>query len=464
MDLLFKHNQEKIDRKSGSKSCCDLKVFYDGLNINYVGIFDFDYQRYGVKRHVIFEHALTVDTLTGNINVIYRLINDEVTGDSLFRSMIKNRKNDFSLFADLTQTGLLRGEKRFKFWGVRYERATEKIVNIIQDILKPKFKNEFYSQKDYITKYEVNPLYDLIVDFHLDSKKIKGHDGIYQDIQGLYPNKKWLTKNDNKFLPAILDSYGIKSKYLIGELNKRYDKTIQIDTLNYMCKLFGENYLDYLKQIKWEDHCYDKTPNRKIHALRNESEKRSMVQTINKWEKNTLKSDSLIYSVNRLLSIREKLTDTKIDLKFNCKNDSEFDNLMELWLGMKLYYSRGYRLMYGLPEEFINEIEEDIIIDGELFKPKMILTDESFRVEGFNMKNCMSKQFSHGVIYLYVALQNNKTRINLQYRKGLLIQSYGKANTPVIPFFAKAVEVLNERFKKHPHISWKKEKYDILKD
>ncbi len=256
----------------------------------------------------------------------------------------------------------------------------------------------------------------------------------------------------------------IKSKYLIGKLNKRDDKTIQIDTLSYICKLFGENYLDYIKQIKWEDHCYDKTPNRKIHTLKTESEKRSMVQTINKWEKNTLKSDSLIYSVNRLLSIREKLKDTKIELKFNCKNDSEFDNLMELWLGMKLYYSRGYRLMYGLPEEFVREIEEDIVIEGELFKPKMILTDESFRVEGFNMKNCMSKQFSHGVIYLYVALENKRTRINLQYRKGLLIQSYGKANTPVIPFFTKAVDVLNDRFKKHPHISWKKEKYDILKD
>ncbi len=190
MDLLFKHNQEKKDRKSGSKSCCDLKVFYDGVNVNYVGVFDFDYQRYGIKRHVIFEHALTVDTLTGNINVIYRLINDEVTGNSLYRSVIRNRKNDFSLFADLTQNGFLRGEKRLKFWGVKYERSTEKIINIIQDILKPKFKNEFYLQKDYVTKYDVNPLYDLIVDFHLDTKKIKGHDGIYQDIQGLYPNKK----------------------------------------------------------------------------------------------------------------------------------------------------------------------------------------------------------------------------------------------------------------------------------
>lgn len=463
MDLLFKHNQEKIDKRSGSKSTCDLKLFFDGTNINYLGVFDFDYQRYGSKRHVVFEHVLTINTSNGDINTIYRLINDTLTEDPMFKSVIKNKKNDFNLFLNLSENGFVRGEKRTGFWGVRYSRATDKVVNLIHDILKPNFKSEFYGQKIYNSKYEINSLYDIVVDFHLDKKGIKGHNGIYNDIQGSYPKKKWLIKNDNKFLPAILDSYGIKSKYLIGELNKNYGKTIQLNTLNYICKLFGDNYLDYLKQIKWDEHCYDDVPNKKIHRLKNEAEKRSMVLTINKWEKDTLKSDTLIYSVNKLLTIRESLKSHDVDLKFKSKNDSEFDNLMDVWLGLKTYFSRGYRIRYSLPEEFVNVIEEDIDINGEVYKPTLILNEEDFRMEGFNMKNCMAKQFSHGIIHIYVALQHKRTRINLQYRKGNLVQSYGKANTAVTPHFMSAIEVLTKRFGKYSDISWKKEKYDIIK-
>ena len=85
-----------------------------------------------------------------------------------------------------------------------------------------------------------------------------------------------------------------------------------------------------------------------------------------------------------------------------------------------------------LPEEFIKEIQEDIVIGEETFKPKILLTEDDFRIEGFNMKNCMSKQFAHGVVYIFTSLQHKRKRINLQYRKGNLIQSYGKANSTVL--------------------------------
>jgi hypothetical protein len=74
----------------------------------------------------------------------------------------------------------------------------------------------------------------------------------------------------------------------------------------------------------------------------------------------------------------------------------------------------------------------------------------------------MSKQFSHGVIYLFVSLQNKNKRINLQYKKGGLVQSYGKANTEVPPIFNSPVEILTSRFKMMSNITWKKEKYDII--
>jgi len=464
MDLIFKYSQEKKEKKFSSNSNCDIKLFQTESELIFYAVYDFDYQRYGNKKHVTFEHGFNLNLNNGDIITTYRILNDGLTEEKMFRNSYLKKKNDFKMLLDLTENGFIRGEKRINYWGVKYNRQIESMINMVFGIIKPKFKSEFYSTKNYINKHTINPLYDMFVDYHLDVKGIKAHDGVYFDIKNEYPKKKWLVKNDYKFLPSVLDSYGIKSKYLIGELNKLSGKPINVSTLNYICKLFGSGYIDYLKKIKWENHCYDLIPNKKLHELKNDNEKNCMVSVINKWETETLKSDSFVYSVNKLLSIREVLKEKGVDLRFKAKNDYEFENLMEQWLSIKIHFTRGYKVKYVMPNEFIEMIERDIEIDGEIYKPKLILSEEEFRLEGFNMKNCMSKQFLHGSIYIFVSLQHKRKRINLQYRKGKLNQSYGKANTPVPPLFNNAIEILTKRFESNFQIEWRKEKYDFLKD
>jgi hypothetical protein len=463
MDLLFRHDQKKVVKKFTTSSQCILNLYSNDSALEYQAMFEFDYNRYGKRMVVVFEHNIHLNLINGDIDVIYKIINDGITEEKMFRTTTKQKKNDFKLLFDAVENGIARGEKRRGFWGVKYERAIESVSELIIEKLQPKFNSKFNKEKNYKLNHVYNSIYDILVDYHLDMKEIKSHDNVYFDIQHDYPKKKWLEKNENKFLPAVLDYYGIKTKYLLNELNKGTGKSIQISTLNYLCKLFGDNYLDYIKQIVWESHCYDVPPNKKIHKLKNDSEKKCMVSVIKKWETDTLKTDSLIYSVNKLLSIRDLLENKGLDLKFKAKNDNDFDNLMEIWSGIKWHFARGYKVRYTIPKDFVNMVEQDIVIDNQIFKPKILLTEEEFRVEGYMMKNCMSKQFPHGVIYIYVALQSGRKRINLQYRKGNLVQSYGKANTPVNDeIFQKASDILSERFKENTPLEWKKEKYDIL--
>lgn len=462
MDLLLIHKQEKKDRKSSASSVCDLKLYSDTNTIIYVAVFDFDYHRYGEKKHVTFIHKFTLDINTGDITIVYSIDNNNLTDDKTYKTNNISKKNNFGMLFDLTENGFYRGEKRVKFWGVKYERIVEQIFEIIYNKIQPHFKSDFIKEKNYKEKYSVNSLYDMLVDYHLDIKDIKSHDGVYYDIRYDYPKKRFLKENDNKFLPAVLDSYSIKSKYLVGELSKNSDKSIHISALNFICKLFGENYIDHIKKTKWESHCYDLPPSRKTHELKNESEKRAMIQLINNWERNTLRSDSLIYNINKLLTIREQLELKGLDLKFKAKNDHEFENTLETWSGIKQHFARGFKLKYVFPEEFINFVEQPIEIDGETYEPKILMTEEEFRLEGFTMKNCMSKQFPHGMFYIFISLSNKRKRINLQYRKGYLTQQYGKANTPVPEIFTKSLDILTERLKKYPTVEWKKEKYDFL--
>jgi hypothetical protein len=461
MELLFTHEQEKKDRLN-LISTCNLKLSLDGDFLVYISSFYSEYLRHGVKITLFFEHQLHLNLINGDFSTGYKLNNNGNLFKSLLKNKIKNKTNDFIFLDELLTNGFYKGEKRTNFWGVKYSRATDKIFKIVFDLLKYKFQSNFLKTKEYENKNLNDKLFELIVDFHLDCKKIKGHDNIYFDIKYNFPKKKYLKRNEDKFLPAILDEYGIKSKYLISELNKEHNPPIHLKSLKYLCNLFGENYVEYLKKIPWEVNLYREVVNKKIHTLKNESEKKNLVTLFNKWQDIDSIHGNLISSLNKLLSLRGYLEKIGFNLKFQIKNNTDLNNQYEVWYGHKKHLNRGYRLRYNIDSDFVKFIQEDIEVNGETFKPKLLLNEEEFIIEGTIMKNCMSKQFSHGVICLFVSLKNKNKRVNLQYRKGTLVQSYGKANTQVPEIFNDAIYILTQRFKKNSEITWKKEKYDFI--
>jgi hypothetical protein len=108
-------------------------------------------------------------------------------------------------------------------------------------------------------------------------------------------------------------------------------------------------------------------------------------------------------------------------------------------------------------------IEEEIIVENKVFNVKILKTEEDFFTEGFIMKNCIGKQFNRGAIFIFISMNYNKTRINLEYKNGNLITSLGKANTKVEPIFEDAVNTLTKRMSTHYNVNWFREKYDCVK-
>ncbi len=461
MDLLFSHKQSKIDKKYNTAVCC-LELYCDDEYICFKSFFDSLYKKNGDNVKMRFDHELSINLKNGDINVVYIINNGGVTPDALLKSSSRNKKNDFKLLEDLIDNGLFRGEKKHNFWGIKYYRAIDSIVGLIGNILVPKLDEKRMLVYENREKNKTHFLYELIVDFHLKMKNIKGHDDVYSHIQYNYPKKKWLNKNENKFLPAILDEYGIKSKYLIKELNTEASNTIQLKSLRYLCSLFGESYIDYLKQIPWKSHCSCILSNNKLHELKNDSEKKSFIQLVNNWEKYRIHDDSIIYTINKCLELREFLEEKGYVLKFNAKNDYEYDNTHQNWLSIKIHLSKGYKNKYVFDENFINDVEQKIIINEFEYDVIVLKNEDDFRLEGYMMKNCISKQFIHGIVYIFVSLRLGRRRVNLQYRNGLLVQSYGKANTETPDDFLCAIEKLTEKMGKWKGITWKKEKYDFI--
>jgi hypothetical protein len=187
-----------------------------------------------------------------------------------------------------------------------------------------------------------------------------------------------------------------------------------------------------------------------------------MVKLFNNWEKNGIQNDSLIFSINELLSIRESLSNKNLDLKFKANDDDSFEMLLKQWEGYKNHFKKGYRIRYNLPEDFVSHIQEDIVVDGETFNVTILKTEDEFALEGYRMKNCMGKQFTNGLLYIYIAMTHKRKRVNLQYRKGCLTQQYGKANTPVDTLFNKSVQILNKKMSEYAGLQLKKEKFDFI--
>lgn len=462
MDLSFTHTQTKKDRKSNATSSCNLLLFQKDDLIEYQSRFHLQYSRYGSKKDVTFEHGLQINLTNGNIYVSYRIVNDNLTEDNIYKTSYKSKRNDFKMLSELIDNGIYRGEKRLNYWGIKYERAINEISLMLTNVLKSKFNTNFYITKSYKEKPSVNEIFDIIVDFHLYKKNIKGHDNVYYDIMYVYPLKKYLKLNENKFLPSVLDSLKIKSGYLIKELNTS-ETPINISGVNYICKLFGENYLEYIKKINLTQHCSDiNIPKIKPQELKNESEKNCFVKLINSWGEDAINIDSIFVGINKVLTLRNHIESLGIVIPLTPKNDNQFMDLIERLTNLKQYYKRGYKLKYNFPENFLNDIQTEIHHENKTFKVKVLITEEDFINEGSFMKNCMAKQYNNGTLYVYLRGTLDNKHINLQYRKGGLVQSYGKSNTQVPSIFQPFIELLNEKFKKFNDMIWTKEKYDFL--
>jgi hypothetical protein len=460
MDLLLRHYQNKKSKTNNSVSICELQLYqYDSL-IHYIADFSFDYLRYGIKNILTIHHGFTVNLKNGDINTYYQLSNYSVSEGDKGRSKNNRKKNNFDSILALIENGMYKGEKRKDYWGKRYNKSIQDIINIL--ISKIQSESNFNIEKNYQEKCYINPLYDLLVDFHLSKKNIKYHDTVYTTIQQEYPQKKWLKLNDNKFLPSILDSYGIKSKYLIAELNKPQNFDVNIKSLSFLCKLFGDGYVDYLRQTKWHDIVKRNSNFRKFHTLKNDKEKSMMVKVINDWETTNLYKDNFVELVNKLMNLREFIESKNIPCKFNASDSDSVELLLNKFENIKNHFKRGYKTRYSFNEEFINEIESDIIIDNKVFQTKILKTEEDFFTEGFMMKNCMSKQFSKGVVYIYLSMKCNRTKINLEYKKGSLIMSFGKANSPVESYFNPAINEISKKMMKYSNMTWTKEKYEYI--
>lgn len=456
MDLLFSLNRSK----KKNSIFADIKLLCDDEYVEIITAFDFHYfKNIGIKKIISFSRQLTINLKTGDIKVFYCKKNDMDVIEKI------NKTNTFKDIQNFTYKGLINGEKTQLFWGTPYLREITKLYRVLLEIFE---KHGLHVVKK--EKSNVDFIFDIIVDFHLFKKGIKGHNMVYTHIIREYPRKKWLKLNDNKFLPAVLDSYGIKSKSLLGSLNKYFSETyvnnFHFRTLKFICNLFGDEYAHYVGNLpSIFFHCNTNTPNAKTFLLKNTTEKKNMLELFKNWESNYLQINPFIEQVHHLLDMRNFLEKKGYKLKFNVKNDIEFLQKYNEWYSLKTHFTRGYKLMIDYSEDLINEVEKDIIINNITYKVILLKSEDDFRLEGHRMKNCMGDQFISALNSTFFTVIGNGKRYHIQFKDGEMKQIYGKANIVVTPGeMDDVIDVLSNRLTKYYEVKtgWNKVKYNFI--
>jgi len=458
MEVLFYHEQEKHERNRPLRNVCKLKLVSDSDFLLFTSEFYIEYVRLGRKNFLTYEHGLTINKFNGDISIIYRLLNKKENNYVLHKNIIKAKKNNFDMLIELTSRGFYSGEKRINFWGVKYKRACLDIYKLIIEDL-----NLGNIQLD--KEHKINPLYDVLLDYHLNKKSIKGHDCVYWDICEAYPKKKYLKLNENKFVPAILDQFKIKSKYLIGALSSRKPTIPKVNfkSVRFICGLFGENYVDYIRNFEWEIICLEYMKSNKLFVCEDESEKKAIARSLKKYnEIDVIANDGILNTIQELFALKSFLKENGLNVKIKANNCHDLISLKDSWELHKKHFKLGYKLKYSLPEEMVKDLEEPIEFNGKVFIPALILTEDQFKIEGMIMKNCMAKQFNVGSLYIHASVSLEKKRINIQYRKGYLSENRGKANTTPPKEFNDAVDIFSVKMEKYKDVTPVKKKYDII--
>jgi hypothetical protein len=450
----MRYHQEKKQKNGSILGNCEIELETNEDSIRFTGKYSSDYVKRSKKYNSTRKFEIVLNKNTGDITSstsLHVMVDDELK----INYTVKINDFDF-LYRHIRDEFYCGSNILGYYWGNNHKKTVNGYFLKIKSEISEIFNGTYLDNKDYTDQHR---LFDLFVDYHITKKGIKVHNNIYNDIQVCYPKKKWLKLNENKYVPAILDEYGIKTKYFITELSTNNEK-INLRTLIYIAKLFGENTIDYIKEFDWKKFTVFGGTHTQYHTCRDESEKKSILSVFNNCGGNKQHVVRVIYDT---FEIRDYLESKGcVDLKIKGKTFNDLGILLAKWNVVKKQTINGCKLKYVYPDEFINDIELPIVIDQQVFYPKLLLTEEDFAIEGIIMNNCMGTQFSSGIICQFISLLLDKKRVDIQYKDGKIVQSFAKANS-VVPteIFGGAISELTERMLSFKNIKPEKVKYDI---
>lgn len=377
----------------------------------------------------------------------YKLIVNLKTGDFIIKSAINNKIKYYKNY----------------FFGLNM------ILDFSGNFIRP--YSNFNIMKDYIKELKTKELEDLfcqhlgfknqnithsLIDFFVNKKKIKVPNNHYELIKYRYPSMKYLYRNDNKLVLAILDRFNIKTKYIIKKVHENIDKPIDFNTISHYMVLFGNNASHYIKNIPFHlfisnnrdplDSYGDVFP----HYTITSQEKNLIVKTLND-SFNSRYFKFFTYDLYDHLKMREFIRKNGIDFDFQFTTFTEFKNEHIELVNLYNKIIKGFTYYHEYSDELISKVEQIIITNDESFFPFILKHEDEYKEEGKHMHHCVSSYSGNdNSIIISIRKDNSKQRVTCEYDlNGRMVQARYFCNEAVPLNFQESVEILSKRIQKN---------------
>jgi hypothetical protein len=323
----------------------------------------------------------------------------------------------------------------------------------------------------------------------IDLKKIKmPNDGMHL-LKYMYPTEKYLKKNDRKLVAALLDRYGILSKFTIKLVH--LNSSVDISAVYQLHQLFGENGNKYFGNLNpnfftsngsrspFDPINFSIARIEEINPFMNfdikDFEKKNMVAILNDaTDMSQSKYSSPTNMINELidhLRMMEKLRQFYPDLRLRVTKHKTFVDEHSRLAALEREIKKGYSTKRIFEKHIIEAIEKDIEIvhyDGKIklgafqelgafipnrkvYKPVLLKTSEEYAEEGAIMHHCVAGYIEHSRSII-VSLRCGDERVTCEFetssKKCLQARYYQNQNPP--EHFQKPLEILKDQIKRIP--------------
>lgn len=327
-------------------------------------------------------------------------------------------------------------------WGAySKEMNTYQFINTLNKTLNINLPNVDLPHNRKLSEDFTRITIQQILDKFVELKQIKvPNNNFIKYLTAFYPTEKYFKKNDRKLIASVLDYFGIKSKFTIKLLHT--NTSIDFPDFVCLCKLFGDNYLDYISNINLNNITCDYTDPIWLHSQKIQTivardeigdlnlthqEKQNLVKIINDPRFNQKRVTGLFRDHFVML---KKLKHFLPNIKMNAKTSEEFSTEHATFSTLLSNIRKGYYTQLIYHEKMLKILESPIKYTyndiNYIFIPVVLKTEMEYKEEGSFVHHCVggySDKTNSVIISLRNKNDNDRVTSEFNVIDGRCIQS-----------------------------------------
>lgn len=428
--------------------------------------------------------SVTINLKTGNITTIEASFgkskNTSIKKNSFFdvyrilTHIFTSKDFESQQFYDIQSfpTNKLGKEKRSKFKKmINDDHHNEVFFSVLYEFFNKHQVTVFTPSLMSPFTTRLHLIFECFVKLMVHNKKIKTPNNYFNLMVNWYPTKKFLVKNDNKLIAAILDRFDLKSKYLIKLLHQH--PNINLYFLIRVCYFFGENYIKYVTKINpkaflddevLKDHNYlfgdmeeksfllNNISFHRKNQIQTEIEKSRAVKFFNSPETFIVRKKILVGDFEDHLKMLHQIKYFYPDKTMKANSAESFKEEHMEFTKLNLLIKRGESIEYTYKEDMLEDVEKAIKIVSNgvenIFYPVVLKKEEEYIEEGSHMHHCVASYVDKESSFIVSLRLNSKIgteRVTSEYNVNTsnLIQSRYFCNAAPPEMFEEALQELH---------------------